>query len=486
MSRLYDRVLAYGCRAFRPDDLQPPEPRTEVLARRRALIKQNSPGMSAASVERVLANFSAQMPRAVERFEPAELDGAPVIAADQVAGYCEQLPRPLNMDDIVSAIAPPFERFFVEFQGVNTRELHAWGVLFSELEPEEFDWDDKDAAQVGWEVRLTLIVEPAKGAPVGPVATYLLAVARDGLWLRHPDGKPVLAGQLVEFVPAPPPGVVAGSLDEIVDLVFPALLTVSFMHCRNVSVSESQPPAPLSQRWQKRRGRPLVSYRVLDIAPMREILDREGEAQTKGLRHALHICRGHFKTFNADSPLFGRHVGSYWWASNVRGSSEDGRVVKDYAVELDSDDVGRGYREAQEAPGMSYGRRAHPDPDVAGRGLAAHNRIQNALAQTVRAAGHTPRSPSPSEPKYDLGWKAGEGTWVAEVKSITVENEERQLRLGLGQVARYRHQLAREHQAVHAVIAIERAPYDPSWLDLCREQDIVLVWPDVMKSQLFP
>ncbi len=141
MSRLYDRVLAYGCRAFRPDDLQPPEPRGEVLARRRAAIEQQSPGMSAASVERALAGFSAHEPRAVERFDGAELDGAPVIAADQVAAYCGQLPRPLDMSDLVSAIAPPFERFFVEFQSVsNAREFHAWGVLFSELDDgERFD-----------------------------------------------------------------------------------------------------------------------------------------------------------------------------------------------------------------------------------------------------------------------------------------------------------------------------------------------------------
>ena len=175
-----------------------------------------------------------------------------------------------------------------------------------------------------------------------------MAVGRDGLWLRHDDGEPVLAGNLVKLEPAPPPEVVKESLDQLVDLVFPALMTVSFMHCQNVEVSETEPPARLSRKWQRCRGRPLVRYRVLDIAPMREILDRDGEVQAKGLRHALHICRGHFKTYTADSPLFGRHTGWYWWASRVRGTAEEGRVVKDYAVELDGVGLGRAYRDADE------------------------------------------------------------------------------------------------------------------------------------------
>ena len=50
-----------------------------------------------------------------------------------------------------------------------------------------------------------------------------------------------------------------------------------------------------------------------------------------------------------------------------------------------------------------------------------------------------------------------------EVKSNTPKNEERQLRLGLGQVIRYRQLLAREERSVKAMIATEREPTDPSW-----------------------
>ena len=92
MSRLYDRVLAYGCRALRPGEDLDSRSRTEIAAERRALIEQESPDLSATSRERAVANSWAHEPRGVERFDPAELDGVPVIAADQVAAYCGQLP----------------------------------------------------------------------------------------------------------------------------------------------------------------------------------------------------------------------------------------------------------------------------------------------------------------------------------------------------------------------------------------------------------
>jgi hypothetical protein len=68
----------------------------------------------------------------------------------------------------------------------------------------------------------------------------------------------------------------------------------------------------------------------------------------------------------------------------------------------------------------------------------------------------TPRSPGVTDPKFDLAWEHEDVLFVAEVKSTTAENEERQLRLGLGQVLRYCSILARRGQAVTGVLVPER------------------------------
>jgi hypothetical protein len=73
---------------------------------------------------------------------------------------------------------------------------------------------------------------------------------------------------------------------------------------------------------------------------------------------------------------------------------------------------------------------------------------------------------------------------VAEVKSITKATEERQMRIAIGQVLRYRQQLARDGRQARALIAMETAPHDESWIELCGQEGIALVWPEVMAQAL--
>ena len=74
-----------------------------------------------------------------------------------------------------------------------------------------------------------------------------------------------------------------------------------------------------------------MTFKTLEIEPMKRALKHEGQSETAGLKKALHICRGHFKDYSKHG-LFGKYKGLYWWDSHVRGSTEEGVVVKDYAV----------------------------------------------------------------------------------------------------------------------------------------------------------
>lgn len=113
---------------------------------------------------------------------------------------------------------------------------------------------------------------------------------------------------------------------------FPALLALSFLHCRNVSTRTVDPPAKLSAKHARKRGVPLYSYRVIDIAPMQAVLEKEGGVSGVGVQKALHICRGHFKTYTEQAPLFGQHAGTWFWADTVRGDPAAGLSMHDYRV----------------------------------------------------------------------------------------------------------------------------------------------------------
>ena len=81
-----------------------------------------------------------------------------------------------------------------------------------------------------------------------------------------------------------------------------------------------------------------------------------------------------------------------------------------------------------------------------------------------------------------LAWLDGQVLHVAEVKSIRPENEERQLRLGIGQILRYCHQMQPAAGRVQGVVVTSQEPADKSWLDLFDSLGLRLVWPGTLES----
>jgi hypothetical protein len=116
------------------------------------------------------------------------------------------------------------------------------------------------------------------------------------------------------------------------------------------------------------------------------------------------------------------------------------------------------------------------DPALAERCLRGHSDTQNELASVLSSAGIEPRRGLRPGPDFDLAWQKDGTVFVAEVKSITAKNEEHQLRLGLGQVLRYKQRLmALGYDRVVAVLVPERQPRDPSWHQLCQDLRVVLL-----------
>ena len=134
------------------------------------------------------------------------------------------------------------------------------------------------------------------------------------------------------------------------------------------------------------------------------------------------------------------------------------------------------YREEDEAVGIRLSGTREFDPDVMERASQAHRKLQNHLARWLRHHGLTPVSPAAS-PRFDVGWWADNVFWVAEVKSFGVENEAHQIRLGLGQVLDYVHQLAGFGLAIRAALVVEEEPAGGRWADLCASHGVVLTWP---------
>jgi hypothetical protein len=115
--------------------------------------------------------------------------------------------------------------------------------------------------------------------------------------------------------------------------IYPALLAMSFLNCRNVEIINNQPHEKLVKATLKRHQIRPVSFKTLRIDPVKKILENQGQASQHGIQKALHICRGHFKDFRqSEKGLFGRSKGLYWWGMHLRGSLAHGAAHKEYEM----------------------------------------------------------------------------------------------------------------------------------------------------------
>ena len=197
MSRLVDRIID-RCQPVRLS-LMLRRDETEVSFRSQAQEELDADAGEEGISKRVrdiLATFHANDPVAKETYDLRRLYNVPVIAADDVAAYALSLPDGTRMEDVVSSMAPPFEKFFVEFQKIPNKEgLHAWGALVeSRDDPETIHQVEGDIGKPRWILELTSFIEREKGKPFGPVAEHMVGLAEDGTWFRHSNGGVYWAG----------------------------------------------------------------------------------------------------------------------------------------------------------------------------------------------------------------------------------------------------------------------------------------------------
>jgi hypothetical protein len=108
------------------------------------------------------------------------------------------------------------------------------------------------------------------------------------------------------------------------------IMALGLINCRNVETQETGKVTARRSGAQKRRGeRPHeIRYNTIVLPGGGTVSDAAGGHRAT----ALHRVRGHFKTFTSERPLMGKHVGTYWWGWQVRGSSKYGTVVSDYEL----------------------------------------------------------------------------------------------------------------------------------------------------------
>jgi len=96
--------------------------------------------------------------------------------------------------------------------------------------------------------------------------------------------------------------------------------TLMLLNCRNVITVNHQAPERLNAKRCRNGKQALFPYRTIRIVvPRKRYLPSQAPKPGDSLSKSVHICRGHFKDYKENAPLFGKHAGMYWWQPQVRG-----------------------------------------------------------------------------------------------------------------------------------------------------------------------
>lgn len=112
-----------------------------------------------------------------------------------------------------------------------------------------------------------------------------------------------------------------GTLNSILCLAF------TFCNCKNVEIEDDTERLQPTPKIMRRLKLPSVRRYRLKIDGRRTSPSAgSGDCRSP----AYHLCRGHFATYTAERPLFGRLVGKFWIPAHVKGKKEHGTVEKSY------------------------------------------------------------------------------------------------------------------------------------------------------------
>jgi hypothetical protein len=289
-----------------------------------------------------LPRFAPHIPRYiwdhdVRQMAPA-LFSASVFKVDNVASYLKESGQKWEWYGEMPCAMPPFASSWFEFPAYLSHWVSSGirrvGVLLvsSEVDPSTMPFPRDDAKTI---VIASVFIEEG-GSTYGPVVSVPIFldtrgdVVSGGFEDRKDFAYSAVSNTYSADVSFPEDDL--DMLRQMGAAVYCALFSCSLLNCKNVAVRQSNPPARLSKAHAKRRGSPLVTFKTLEIEPMKAVLRADGKSAEVGLARALHICRGHFATYEEGKGLFGKYTGRFWIPNHVRGNRENGVVVKDYSL----------------------------------------------------------------------------------------------------------------------------------------------------------
>lgn len=168
------------------------------------------------------------------------------------------------------------------------------------------------------------------------IRIYIYSQVFTKKWIMHPnyytirEDLPGVVGK-VETVKSDEKGIMK-SIEKIdVQVIKIIDVFLKILNCKNIVVEKIHAHKKLNKKRRLAGKQEIFDYHVLNVVT--PSAKREYQEKHKPLSHnRVHLCRGHFKEYTKEHPLFGKLTGIYWWQPHARGQNKNGIVIKDYNI----------------------------------------------------------------------------------------------------------------------------------------------------------
>jgi hypothetical protein len=114
-----------------------------------------------------------------------------------------------------------------------------------------------------------------------------------------------------------------------------ANFAMTFINSRNIKTADVLPNEKINRKRIRQGREPNEVYKIIEIDALKKQSKQEAKENDESeYKRALHICRGHFRTYTEENKLFGKFTGKVWIPMHERGDADNGKVHKDYTVKV--------------------------------------------------------------------------------------------------------------------------------------------------------
>lgn len=129
------------------------------------------------------------------------------------------------------------------------------------------------------------------------------------------------------------------SNEDIPDLTI-ANIAILLLNCKNIQTISQFPSSSLNKKRIKNNKSEIFTYKTLRLTLPSSHKSSPSSDENSIDHNRIHLCRGHFKKFTIEKPLFGKTTGLFWWDPHVRGQNKDGIIIKDYGIDSNNEPLG--------------------------------------------------------------------------------------------------------------------------------------------------